>query len=180
MSRTATGSSELMEGGAQVHYLPAEGPAGTMCWQRKCESVGDVLPHPVCGAPRSCRNTATSMLTPQSSLAQLLWDVLEKLSQHPSDCQRSEGSLWVRCSVLKQMEGVKSFRAVMSDTVVTEAESFIYDCESCDDGDVNGLQSSVHIKIFRRTSASLLRWRSVTFDLCDMSKVPNSSRVVAV
>lgn len=66
------------------------------------------------------------------------------------------------------------------DTVVTEAESFIYDCESCDDGDVNGLQSSVHIKMFRRTSVSLLRWRSVTFHLCDMSKVPNSSRVVAV
>lgn len=45
---------------------------------------------------------------------------------------------------------MKGFRAVMSETlVVTEAESFVYDRESCDDGDVNGLQSPVHIKMFR-------------------------------
>lgn len=43
---------------------------------------------------------------------------------------------------------MKGFRAVMSETlVVTEAESFVYNRESCDDGDVNGFQSP--IKMFR-------------------------------
>lgn len=43
---------------------------------------------------------------------------------------------------------MKGFRAVMSETlVVTEAESFVYDRESCDDGDVNGFVSHQNVSM---------------------------------
>lgn len=72
-----------------MHYLPAEGPAcrGSVRGQ-VTSSLSPSAVHAIL--------QAASELTPQSSSAQLLWDVLEKPSQHPSDRQRSEGSLRVR------------------------------------------------------------------------------------
>ncbi|XP_035770167.1 atrial natriuretic peptide receptor 1-like [Neolamprologus brichardi] len=106
------------------------------------ERTGDVLPLPVCGArhPAGTRQRASRLhRAHRLSVCGTFWKNRHSIPVTVRGQRRLRG-------LRGQVEGVKGFGAVMSETlVVTEAESFVYDA-SRDDGDVNGSQSPIKMR----------------------------------